>query len=271
MIILQDIITYKNISCPNDLLKQVKIIAEHTKNTWQSNRSLDEIIKDTTIGKIAEYTLKEHIAKHSDYAILDYDDFRVDNYKKHAPLDCIIFKKENPDLQLAINTINLDATNNLNGAMSDKTKNLLKNLKISTMEIKSTRITNRHKANGVINYQVILNDDFLTYPKFYRKVPSEIEINNWGRYLDYCISNSRVQPDIDLTILEEIELKNMYDFYARVYVEQISSNLFDIYIIGYITKQNLIKDSVIKRMPQYGKSEQALYIATQIRNGTKFN
>lgn len=47
----------------------------------------------------------------------------------------------------------------------------------------------------------------------------------------------------------------MYDFYARVYVEQISSNLFDIYIIGYITKQNFIKNSVIKRMPQYGKSE----------------
>ena len=176
MVTSQDIILYKNISCPSELLKQIEIIATHTKNTWQSNRSLDDIIRDTTIGKIAEYTLKEHIAKHSDYAILDYDDFRVDNYKKHAPLDCIIFKKENPDLQLAINTINLDATNNSNGAMSDKTKNLLKNLKISTMEIKSTRITNRHKANGVI-----------------------------------------------------------------------------------------------KRMPQYGKSEQALYIATQIRNGTKFN
>ena len=126
MIISQDIISYKNISCPNELLEQIKIIAEHTKNTWQSNRSLEDIIRDTTIGKIAEYTLKEHISKHSGYAILDYDDFRVDNYEKHAPLDCIIFKKENPDLQLAINTINLDATNNLNGAMSDKTKNLLK-------------------------------------------------------------------------------------------------------------------------------------------------
>lgn len=271
MIISQDIISYKNISCPNELLEQIKIIAEHTKNTWQSNRSLDDIIKDTTIGKIAEYTLKEHILKHSGYAILDYDDFRVDNYEKHAPLDCIIFKKENPDLQLAINTINLDATNNLNGAMSDKTKNLLKNLKISTMEIKSTRITNRHKANGVINYQVILNDDFLAYPKFYRKVPSGIEINNWHKYLDYCMNNNKIQPNTDLATLQEIELNNMYDFYARVYVEQISNNLFDIYIIGYITKQNFIKNSVIKRMPQYGKSEQALYIATQIRNGTKFN
>ena len=85
MIISQDIILYKNISCPNELLEQIEIIATHTKNTWQSNRSLDEIIKDTTIGKIAEYTLKEHISKHSDYAILDYDDFRVDNYEKHAP------------------------------------------------------------------------------------------------------------------------------------------------------------------------------------------
>ena len=271
MIISQDIILYKNISCPNELLEQIKIIAEHTKNTWQSNRSLDDIIKDTTIGKIAEYTLKEHISKHSGYAILDYDDFRVDNYEKHAPLDCVIFKKENSDLQLAINTINLDATNNSNGAISNNTKEFLKNFKIYTMEIKSTRITNRHKEKDTINYQAILNDDFLAYPKFYRKVPSEIEINNWDRYLDYCISNSRVQTDIDLTILQEIELNNMYDFYARVYVGQISNNLFDIHIIGYITKQNFIKNSVIKRMPQYGKSEQALYIATQIRNGTKFN
>lgn len=101
MIILQDIILYKNISCPNELLEQIKIIAEHTKNTWQSNRSLDEIIKDTTIGKIAEYTLKGHISKHSGYAILDYDDFRVDNYEKHAPLDCIIFEKQNSDFAIS--------------------------------------------------------------------------------------------------------------------------------------------------------------------------
>lgn len=34
MIILQDIITYKNTSCPNELLKQVEIIAEHTKISY---------------------------------------------------------------------------------------------------------------------------------------------------------------------------------------------------------------------------------------------
>jgi len=270
MITLQDIILYKNISCPSKLLEQIKIIATHTKNTWQSNRLLGDIIKDTTIGKIAEHTLKEHIAKHSGYVILDYDDFRVNNYKKHAPLDCIVFEKQNPNLQLAINAINLDATNNPNGVMSDNTKELLKNLKIYTMEIKSTRIANRHKENGAINYQVILNDDFLAYPKFYRKVPSDIEINNWHKYLNHCISNSRVQPNTDLTTLQEIELNNMYDFYARVYVEQINDNLFDIHIMGYITKQDFIKNSVIKRMPQCGKSEQALYIATQIENGVKF-
>ncbi len=38
--------------------------------------------------------------------------------------------------------------------------------------------------------------------------------------------------------------------------------------MGYITKQNFIKNSTIKRMPQHGKSEQALYIATVIKNGT---
>ena len=181
-----------------------------------------------------------------------------------------IFEKQNSDLQLAINAINVDATNNSNGAISNNTKEFLKNLKIYTMEIKSTRITNRHKEKDTINYQAILNDDFLAYPKFYRKVPSEIEINNWDRYLDYCMNNNKIQPNTDLATLQEIELKNMYDFYARVYVDQINDNLFDIHIMGYITKQDFIKNSVIKRMPQYGKSEQALYIATQIKNGIKF-
>lgn len=62
----------------------------------------------------------------------------------------------------------------------------------------------------------------------------------------------------------------MYDCYARVYVEQKDNNLFDIYIIGYISKRNFIANSVIKRMPQRGKSEQALYIATAIKNGSRF-
>ena len=106
--------------------------------------------------------------------------------------------------------------------------------------------------------------------KFYRKVPSGIEINNWQQYLNYCISNNRIQFNTNLITLQEIELKNIYDFYARVYVEQTDSNLFNIHIMGYITKQNFIKNSTIKRMPQHGKSEQALYIATVIKNGTGF-
>lgn len=270
MITSQDVILYQNISCPSELLEQIKIIAAHTQNTWQQNRTLIDIIKDTTIGKIAEHTLKKHIAKYSDYIILDYDDFRTNNYKKHAPLDCIIFKKENPNLQSVINAINLDATNNPNGMMNENTKNILKDAKIYTMEIKSTRITNRHKRNGTINYQAILNDDFLAYPKFYRKVPSSIEINSWQQYLSYCINNNRIQLNTNLTTLQEIVISNMYDFYARVYVEQINSNLFDIHIVGHITKQKFIENSIIKRMPQYGKSEQALYIATQIKNGIRF-
>lgn len=36
MITLQNIILYKNISCPSKLLEQIKIIATHTKNTWQA-------------------------------------------------------------------------------------------------------------------------------------------------------------------------------------------------------------------------------------------
>lgn len=145
MITPQEIILYKDVSCSTELLGQINIIASHTQNTWQKNRTLTDIIKDTTIGKIAEHTLKEHIAAHSNFAILDYDDFRVNNYKKHAPLDCILFKKENTNLQAAKDAINTDATNNQSGAMSKNTKALLKTLGILTLEIKSTRITERHK------------------------------------------------------------------------------------------------------------------------------
>ncbi|WP_063998105.1 hypothetical protein [Campylobacter hyointestinalis] len=59
MITSQDVILYQNISCPSELLEQIKIIAAHTQNTWQQNRTLIDIIKDTTIGKIAEHTLKK--------------------------------------------------------------------------------------------------------------------------------------------------------------------------------------------------------------------
>ncbi|MCH5322361.1 MAG: hypothetical protein J1E31_02105 [Helicobacter sp.] len=271
MINPQDIILYQGITCDDNLLEQIKEIANHTKNTWQTNRMLNEIISDTTIGKVAEHTLKNHIKQHSNYFILDYDDFRKDNYKKHAPLDCIILQKDNNNLQNAINQINLDAANNPNGALSQNTKEYLKKLQIFTMEIKSTRITNRHKDEKLkISYEKILKDDFLTYPKFFRKIPNNVQVNGWEDYYRYCIDSNKIQPEINLILLKNIELENMYDYYARVYVEQININLFNVYIIGYIIKQNFINNSNIKRMPQYNKSEQALYIATKLKNGIKF-
>ena len=124
------------------------------------------------------------------------------------------------------------------------------------------------KSTLATNLAVELNCPILDLDKQgSSKYFNELRVENKKTPLTVILAQSRN----DLAILQEIELKNMYDFYARVYVGQISNNLFDIHIIGYITKQNFIKNSVIKRMPQYGKSEQALYIATQIKNGTKFN
>lgn len=270
MLAPQDIVAYKNISCPDELLKEIKIIANHTKNTWQTNRTLESIISDTKIGKIAEFTLKNHIKQYSNYDILDYDDFRVNNYEKHAHLDCIIFQKQNTQIDNAITQINLDTTNSLSGALSQNTKDLLRQSQIHTMEIKSTRITNRHKNNSEISFDKIINDDFLAYPKFARKISSHIQINSWEQYHNFCIENHKISPNIDLITLKNIEFENMYDFYARIYVEQLDLNVFDIYLIGYITKQDFIEKSTIKRMPQYQKSEQSLYIATKLKNGVKF-
>lgn len=271
MIRPNDVIKYQNISCTSALINQINFIAQNTKNTWQQKRLLREIQKDTTIGKIAEHTLKDHIEKHSDYLILDYDDFRIDNYKKHAPIDSLIYVKDNALIQLAIKKINNDVVNSPVGALSKSTKRFLIDSKIYTLEIKSTRIRNRHcDSTGSISLEKVITDDFLTYPKFFRSVPESISINNWQQYRKYCIAKQKICESITLEMLQNIELENMYDYYARVYVNELGNDKFDVFIIGYIGKETFIKKSVVKRMQQNGKSERAIYIATSLKNGTPF-
>ncbi|EGK8008148.1 hypothetical protein IO405_000530 [Campylobacter lari] len=259
-----------NIQLPKNMLDIVDIIANHTCNTWQSNRPLEVIKKDTMIGKVAEFCLTNLIDEKSLYQIIDYDVFRTDNYNKHAPLDFLIFHKDNEYINEAIGMINNDVINNRFGVLEQETKDFLKKNKIYTLEIKSTRVTNRHKTNNVIDKEKILNDDFLAYPCFYRKVNSNILINSWEDYLKLCIENNKISTNTTLEQLQSIELKNMYDFYARVYVEELEYNRYNVFVIGYTDSVNFIQKSTIKRMTQFGKSEQALYIAMGLKNGKGF-
>lgn len=271
MIEIKDIIKYSNCFCDKELLNLIEKIYINTQNSWQKNRSLEEIKKDTMVGKISEYILKKHIENNSDKFVLDYDNFRIDNFKKAAPLDCIFYKKDNNNIFKAIDKINNDVKNNNFGKISQDTKIFLKENEINTLEIKTTRITLRHyDNNGNINFNTILNDDFLAYPKYKRTLYKNLIINNWNDYLNLLNSINIFSKSLNVTELKEIEKENMTDFYARVYVKELEFNKFDIYLIGYISKNNLIEMGNIKRMPKFNKSENALYIAAPLKMGNGF-
>lgn len=271
MIEIKDIIKYSNCFCDKELLNLIEKIYINTQNSWQKNRSLEEIKKDTMVGKISEYILKKHIENNSDKFVLDYDNFRIDNFKKAAPLDCIFYKKDNNNILKAIDKINNDVKNNNFGKISQDTKIFLKENEINTLEIKTTRITLRHyDNNGNINFNTILNDDFLAYPKYKRTLYKNLIINNWNDYLNLLNSINTFSKSLNVTELKEIEKENMTDFYARVYVKELEFNKFDIYLIGYISKNNFIEMGNIKRMPKFNKSENALYIAAPLKMGNGF-
>lgn len=271
MIEIKDIIKYSNCFCDKELLNLIEKIYINTQNSWQKNRSLEEIKKDTMVGKISEYILKKHIENNSDKFVLDYDNFRIDNFKKAAPLDCIFYKKDNNNILKAIDKINNDVKNNNFGKISQDTKIFLKENEINTLEIKTTRITLRHyDNNGNINFNTILNDDFLAYPKYKRTLYKNLIINNWNDYLNLLNSINIFSKSLNVTELKEIEKENMTDFYARVYVKELEFNKFDIYLIGYISKNNFIEMGNIKRMPKFNKSENALYIAAPLKMGNGF-
>jgi hypothetical protein len=60
----------------------------------------------------------------------------------------------------------------------------------------------------------------------------------------------------------------MSHIYIRVYIDELHKKA---YIIGMISANSFIDNLVIKHMPQYNKSESALYLATKIRNGVAIN
>ena len=270
----------------------VKNIVEKTSNTWQGNRTSEEKFLDGLYGKIAERSLKNFLIKEygNDFCLPNlnlskdlndidinksniafYDDFRQDNFNQHNDIDLII-APNNSLLLLSINRIIEES----NARKTDKYFSLSDNLKeklrlnnILIGEVKSTRITERHKTNNIINEEKILSDDFLDYPKFLRST-NEINFNEE----DYFSYVKTKYPNMSYQELLEEEKLHLKDFYIRIYVDEIKYNnesskySGDCYIVSAITNKNFIKDKLnIKKMPKFNKSENALYLSTPLKNG----
>lgn len=279
----------------NDIDKLTKIV-NFTANSWQENRKFEEKFNDSLCGKMAEKCLKIFIEKEFGDFVLSsinitsseikekdfenktiafYDDFRMDEFKQHNDVDLII-APNNSLLLLSIDRIieeSQKCKNNYFSLSKDLVQSFRQN-NILVGEIKSTRISQRHLNNDeTINFEKILNDDFLEYPTFLRKTEKD-SFNQQDYYQhvkENCFHNN---PDFKMENLIQIEKDNLKDFYIRIYVDKIYKNennkfCADCYIVSVMTNKNFIQNDKIeiKKMPLKNKSEKALYLFSPLKNG----
>lgn len=232
-------------------------IAKSTHNTWQTNRTLESKISDTTIGKMCEKAILDYM-RSKKLHIVDYDDHRKDGYRNHAPVDFIICQNKSSARKVA-DLISKKSVERDSFRFSVEERRFLVKEKAFLCEIKSTRITDRHRRNGCVDTnKIISQDDFLSYPLHIRKSST---INSLDDYVEYCFINNKARNKEELMKKEK---SNMLNLYFRAYIDMDNDNVF---IIGGIDRKNFITKSYIKKMPQKNKSEKAIYIATKLSNG----
>ncbi len=227
----------------------VSEIVKHTVNTWQANRTPDEILQNTVQGKIVEQMLEDLIAHHSDQIqYLPYDSFRNDNYEKHAPFDGLLFQKDNPMLAQAQAKILQDVTASRYGAITNETLSWLAFQKIYTVEAKSSRVPDRcypetfprggndwDAQNALIaNLREL---DLFFYPKYTRNLGRKI--HDFAEYLAYVKAE---HPELSVPeksfreILLAEEAASKCHIYTRVFVDKRNTKNMLIYILGYALK-----------------------------------
>lgn len=247
------------------ILTDIQTITENTAETWQPNRTTIEKEKDTKIGKLAENIISSYIkANIPQIHYLSYDKFRTDNSIIHAPFDGLLFSNNVDTIILDELICEINNTKDKFGKITNDLKDKILNNHIYITEIKSTRVTPRHKTNNNIDLNKILNDDFLSYPKFTRYDKNN-KINNLQDYLAFVNSSGFFYNE---QTLKEIEKANMSHIYVRIYIDEEAQIA---YIIGVISRDTFIKNMTIKKMVQYNKSEKALYLSTPLTNGANID
>ena len=241
-------------------------ISLNTVNTWQSDRSKSAKSRDTSLGKVAESVIENEIEKFENVQYLPYDDFRQNNFKKHAPFDGLLCSKDfdKTTLEIFLSRINNEISSNTYGKISEQLKSDLEKASIFTVEIKSTRITSRHRKPAGTQENIIANilkDDFLEYPK-YMRTDKLGTITSLEKYFEYVKKKYFANEErFSISDLRLIERNNMRVFYIRIYVDEEAKIC---YIPGFTTKKNFSKSFNVKHMPQINKSEKAIYLSLSL-------
>lgn len=259
---------------PEENENYIDKIVENTANTWQQGRDDNEKRQNTLQGKLAERAVMYYLSQAAkDLIYIPYDSFRADNYEKHAPFDGLIFKKSAVSaagLKTFIDKINAEVQLYAGGKITESLRRELLENRIYSVEIKSTKVTGRHRPYKFNGYRCdaarviagILKDDFLTYPHYLREGDMEWEeYCNYVKSVDHCFSGL-IGKDLSDAVKAK-ELANMDDFYIRVYVDMENRAVL---IIGYITREVFIETPALKKMVQKYKSEDALYLYKTLKS-----
>lgn len=248
-------------------------IAHHTQNTWQKKRPFEEILDNTVQGKLVEEMFENYIeAQDAGIKYLSYDDFRDDNYSKHAPIDGFLYEIGNTFLDEAKFRVTQDVNQNNYGKLKDETFTWLTAHRVYTVEIKSSKIPDKdypYQKNLDFNsweYQKdIINNlrrrDFFVYPKYSRANGQSIhDFSDYVRYVQQL--NVSFKDDFITNLLNE-ERMGKCDIYTRIFVDRIHTNNLIAYMLGYTLKDNFFENPHIINMPGK-KSGNAVYFAFPI-------
>ena len=260
-----------------DFNKETNTIASHTHQTWQKNRSFEETVADTSQGKLAEAVVEKYFKNFlKDFVYISYDELRNDNFKFHAPFDAILIKQEmiqGLNVEIIKNRLSekINTHRQVDGNITCGVRKLLRKCDIRTVEIKSTKISQKRKnLSDIERINAIKEDDYFLYPHFLRT--NDNDVTNFEKYVDYVyekhsdeITNFNKSKTNEDNLLN-IEFLNSSDIVIRIYTESLPDhNKF--YLMGYMKNTEILSNKNIKQFFKKGKSENTIYFAKPIENG----
>lgn len=261
---------------------EIERIVTHTHNTWQHNRSIQEIRKNTIQGKRAELIIENILRENSTFRFLSYDKIRTDDFNKHAPFDGIIYRNDTNVniLRLAIDMINKDVIKSVgdSGLITVETREYMETNGIYTIEIKSSLLQyprDYREINGDIgdtrsddNYRRLCEYikrfyDYFVYPHFCRDNPKIASFYDYTKYIRNTNNlNIRNKQAFVYSLMKQ-EFDNACNIYTRVFFDL---KRCEILVPGYIVKTRFFEEPRIKKM-RSPKSQNAIYYMYHMQHG----
>lgn len=260
------IIDYKNI-IDDDI--NTDHLTDHTLNTWQTDRTHEDKLADTVLGKRAEAAVETafKVIGIDDY--YSYDKFRNDGFEKHAPFDGIICKDNCQEL---FDLVNSSVQKDGNKLSMDVRKEINR-LGGKTVEIKSTRLAKKYKDrvdftgyNNVKSIEALVDSlmglDFLTYPFFTRY--GDMTFDQYCWFVETKHLHSYLRGEELRKYVAEYEKNNSADIYIRVFMDEDCSKAL---IMGWISKEIFYDKPETHKLVLDGKSEVPLYLVKKLNKG----